>query len=572
MGKVIGFELKKLVSRIGIYILAILMAGLLVAGAFMYKPTERDTSSLSLVGDTVSEMYDNFTNDLQQNYLDELQSIAFNASTYISSSENYLHSNSKQYITQLYNAFDEYCLLYIDPTLSNDEKGTILNSINQTFTELKTELDNGLNPTKDATGFYILTTNDNYTKLYSLINKTTINFTSPASHNFAGEKYVNELRPALNKSLNELIYPNLSETAQKYIESGAYYTLISSRMEEIAYKMEQEYNKVLVDSSLNDSKSIKNELNTLFNRYANCVKIFTTSYNSSMCVQALNGVTNHTTRSNLVGYGNISLYQQEETALQYQYYIEKHVGINDFANGLSMTHTSNGKTNAYDFTFFVMSLFAVLVIVFAIYLSAHTISGEINSNTMRFTALRPVKRSTLFFGKYIAIMIMAFILLLFGTITSLTVGGILYGFNSANILMIINSTWVFNIHPLAVIAIFVLSLWLTTALYSALAIMLSAIFKSDLLAMIVSVVIYVVNLILPLFFGITSWLKFYPLANINLFAYFGSTSETTDSILSKLFNNVVYQGMNIWISLIYVLGITTILLLIGRHIFKKREL
>ena len=122
MGKVIGFELKKLVSRIGIYILAILMAGLLVAGAFMYKPTERDTSSLSLVGDTVSEMYDNFTNDLQQNYLDELQSIAFNASTYISSSENYLHSNSKQYITQLYNAFDEYCLLYIDPTLSNDEK------------------------------------------------------------------------------------------------------------------------------------------------------------------------------------------------------------------------------------------------------------------------------------------------------------------------------------------------------------------------------------------------------------------------------------------------------------------
>ena len=98
MGKVIGFELKKLVSRIGIYILAILMAGLLVAGAFMYKPTERDTSSLSLVGDTVSEMYDNFTNDLQQNYLDELQSIAFNASTYISSSENYLHSNREQKI------------------------------------------------------------------------------------------------------------------------------------------------------------------------------------------------------------------------------------------------------------------------------------------------------------------------------------------------------------------------------------------------------------------------------------------------------------------------------------------
>ncbi len=572
MGKIIGFELKKLVSRIGTYMLVVLMAGLLVAGVFMYKPTERDTTPYTLVGETVSERYSNFKDDLQQNYLDTMQAVANSANTYISSSSNYMNSNNKQYITQLYNSFDDYCLLYMDSTVSNEEKNNIVNSINQTLSDLKTALDDGLNPTKEATGYYILTTNDNYTELYSLLNKTTINFTSPASHSFAGQKYSNELRIPLNKCLEKLIYPDLSTTAKKYVEGGAYYTLISSRMEEIAFKMEQEYNKITLDNALNKNKDIKIKLNTLFNRYINCVDIFKMSYDSAMCVQALNVVTNITTRSNLVSYGNISLYHQEEHSLQYQYYIENHASESDFANGLSMTHTSNGKINAYDYTFFVISIFAVLVIVFAIYLSAHTISGEINSNTMRFTALRPVKRTSLFFGKYFAIMIMSFILLAFGTITSMTVGGILYGFESANILMIINSTWVFSIHPLAVIGIFVLSLWLMTALYSALAIMLSAIFKSDLLAMIVSVMIYVVNLILPLFFGITSWLKFYPLANINLFAYFGSTSVTTDSILSKLFNNVVYQGMNIWISLIYVLGITTILLLIGRHIFKKREL
>ena len=47
---------------------------------------------------------------------------------------------------------------------------------------------------------------------------------------------------------------------------------------------------------------------------------------------------------------------------------------------------------------------------------------------MRFTAVRPVKRGSIFFGKYFAIMIMSAILLLFGTITSLIVGGILIYF------------------------------------------------------------------------------------------------------------------------------------------------
>ena len=291
-----------------------------------------------------------------------------------------------------------------------------------------------------------------------------------------------------------------------------------------------------------------------------------------MCTDALYSVKSKTDRNNLVGYSDVSLYEIEELKVKYEYYIEHHSNPNDFANSLSITHTSNSKINAYDFSFFVMSIFAVIVIVFAIYLSAHTISGEINNNTMRFTALRPIKRSSLFFGKYFAIAIMSFILLLFGTITSFITGGILYGFNSANILMTINSSFVLVAHPTVVLGIFVISLLLLTMFYSALTMMLSALVKSDLLAMIIGIIIYIVNLILPLFFGAGSWLRFYPGTNMNLFAYFGTTRISADSILAKLFNNVVYHGMNLWISLIYIIGITTILLIIGKTIFKKREL
>ena len=571
MRKVISFELKKLVSRIGIYILVLLMAGLLVAGIFMYNPTERNTTPLSLVGETVSDMYANFNNDLKQGYIDSIVQVAVNANTYIPSSSEYTSSN-KQNITALYKEFDDYCLLYNEADATSSEYNNLLSGIRQSLLNLKSALDEGLNYTKNATGYYILTTNTNYTKLYSTINKTISNFNSVISHTFASETYFNELRTPLYNCLQNLVYPEMNDTAEKYVEGGTYHALITSRMEEISLKMEQEQAKVATDPTLEDNQDIKNELNVLFNRYANCVEIFTKSYSSSMCVDALNDVTNKSDRVNLLGYGNISLYEQEELALRYQYYIENHSFSNDYANSLSITHTSNAKINAYDFTFFVMSLFAVVVIIYSIFLSAHTISGEINNNTMRFTAIRPVKRSSIFFGKYFAILIMTFILLMFGTITSLIIGGIMYGFSSANILIIFNTNLIFATHPIVVIGLFVISLFLISALYSALTIMLSTILKSELLTMLIAIVLYSVNLILPLFFGVGSWLRFYPLTNINIFAYFGSTGISHEGILAKLFNSIVYQGMNIWISLIYVFGITTILLLIGRHIFKKREL
>jgi len=68
MIKVIQFELKKLVSRIGIYVLVLMLAGLLVAGVFMYDPIKRNNATLSLIGETVTDMYDSFNNDFKDNY------------------------------------------------------------------------------------------------------------------------------------------------------------------------------------------------------------------------------------------------------------------------------------------------------------------------------------------------------------------------------------------------------------------------------------------------------------------------------------------------------------------------
>ena len=131
---------------------------------------------------------------------------------------------------------------------------------------------------------------------------------------------------------------------------------------------------------------------------------------------------------------------------------------------------------------------------------------------------------------------------------------------------------VYVIHPMIALAIFVFSQLLLVAVYCAIAMMLSALIKSDLLTMIIGIIVYAAHLVLPLFFGASSWLKYNPLSNINLYAYFGTTGQADSSILSKLFNPVVYHGMSLWISIAYVVGITILVIELGKLIFKHKEL
>lgn len=572
MGKVISFELKKLVSRIGLYVLVLFLAGLLVMSVFMYKPEKTTYPTVSLNGETVQAMYNDFVTTKKDAQMSVFDSATASANSYVVNSSSYNKCNNKQYINDLFLAFDTYCGSYKDVDVSNEEYNIILTGINTEFGKLKSALDSGLEASKNQAGYYILTTNKNYTDLYVIINKITVNFESPTVHKVAANKYYNDYRAELVRCLDNLIYPNLNTTAGKFSSNSAYNLLVSSRMEEIEQKMAALNADSLLDSDFNSSTLARNQLNALYNRYANCAEVFAKACYSSLGAEALSNVKSKTTRANLVGYSKVSIYELDEMALEYTYYIEHNSNPSNYARSFSVTHTSNADINAYDFTYYAISIFTIIIAIFAIYLASNSIAGEINSNTMRFTAVRPVKRGSIFFGKYFSILIISLLLLVFGTATSFIVGTILYGANSANILMIINGYYIASVHPALALAIFVGSQFMIVAFFAAIAMLLSSILKSDILALVLSAIFYVFNLILPIFFNSTSWLRFYPFTNINLFAYFSSSRLTIDSVLGNLFNPVVYQGMSLWISLAYVLGISVVLLFIGKAVFKRREL
>lgn len=572
MGKVISFELKKLVSRIGLYVLVLFLAGLLVASVFTYKPTKTQIPTASLSGETVTEMYSDFTSVKKAEQLNIFNETSNNADGYISTSTSYVKSNNKEYITELFTNFDNRCGAYKDADVSSAQYIILLDGIKIAFNTLKTELDTALSHSKNQTGYYILTTEDNYTDLYVVIDKLMVNFESPVNHKVVANKYFDTYRAELLNCLNKLIYPSLDKVAQEYSSTGNYHTLITFRMDEIEQKMSDLNSLAISNADINTSDEYRNKLNELYNRYSNCASVFNTAYNSRLGAEALDCVKSKYTRSHLLGYSSTSVYNLEETAVEYEYYIEHNTNPSNYARSFSVTHTSNSEINAYDYCYYAMSIFSIVVIIFAIYLASNTISGEINNNSLRLMAIRPTKRGSIFFGKYISIVLISLLLLVFGTATSFLVGSILYGTGSANILMIINGYYVFSVHPALMLAIFVGSLLLMVAFYTAITMLLSSILKLDVLALIIGAVFYIVNLILPVLFNSSSWLRFYPFTNINLFAYFSSSRMTADTVLGNMLNTVVYQGMNLWISLAYVFGISIIVLLIGKAVFKKREL
>jgi len=138
-------------------------------------------------------------------------------------------------------------------------------------------------------------------------------------------------------------------------------------------------------------------------------------------------------------------------------------------------------------------VFSFIIIVYSILSACHSIAGEIKEGTMRYLSIRPVSRTNMLFGKWLTIVLMSIILMLFSLIISLCVGGAVYGFEGNSILSIFNGNIAFVIHPLGMLGIYLISMLFELVIYSLIALLLSCLFKSDLMSMTILLVIYLVK-------------------------------------------------------------------------------
>ncbi len=170
--------------------------------------------------------------------------------------------------------------------------------------------------------------------------------------------------------------------------------------------------------------------------------------------------------------------------------------------------------------------------------------------------------------------ILSSILLVFSTIIAILVGGTIYSYSSLNILTIFNGSVATVLHPIAMILIFLLSTLLELIIYASIAMLIATLIKSDLFAVTIMLVLYLLNILLPMFVGgANTWLAFYPFSHISLYSMFGSSVyAVSNNFFNLIFGAKIYMGSNIWLTGCTILIFIVFTIILAVHMFKKKEL
>ena len=127
---------------------------------------------------------------------------------------------------------------------------------------------------------------------------------------------------------------------------------------------------------------------------------------------------------------------------------------------------------------------------------------------------------------------------------------------------------------LGMIGIYLVSMMFELIIYSLIAMVLSILFKSDLMSMTILIVLYLLNAIVPIFIqGTNSWLAYYPFSHISLYSLFGSSVyATSNNFFNLVFGAKVYAGTHFALTISIILLFIAVLNFIAVKLFKRKEL
>lgn len=597
MFKIISAEIKKILTKPGVFILSVLLAVLLVLGVFIYKPTLAEDNYVTLTGTTITAKYAQYyangaagetgikvqvENEID-NTLTQFASYSATATSTDDGITLLINGSSKSYEALIaekleiaYVKLDDYSqYAYFSGADSRVKEAR--NNAKLALVNLNNIITKAINLNVNK-AYPVITTKANYASYTSHYDNSVIllNIGNDPKIEETSNEVLNHLN-SIKACISNFFYPTLSNNLiNDYVssnETSKYHQVTNVRLVNIENEIEAMLKTAKENEDYNkDSKNVQ-AFENLVNKYIATANTYTNLVNYELLANAFNK-TSTDAQLDLLYLNTYSAYNVNSSLIRYSYLFDNNKTTNDFANPLSISVTSSNEINAYDYAYFVIRLFSFILIVYAVMCASYTIAGEIKEGSMRYLAIRPVTRNKMIVGKLLAILIISIILILFSTLIAVLVGGFIYGFNSLNILTVFNGSLPVVLHPLAMLAIYLLSMLLELVIYASIALLLSCLLKSDLAALTLVLLLYLLNTLLPVFAGgMNSWLAYYPFSHISLFALFGSSVYAQpNNILSLLLGSKVYAGTNAILTIVLIVVFIAITNLISAYIFKKKEL
>lgn len=580
MNTVIQAELKKTVSKPGIYILALLLAIIMVLGVLIYKPEHQKTNSIEFAGNTILDIYstdfgDGSSYGLKLEADDIVSSAIASLNNYYIDGKTYAQKvdDLKQDFEYNFNLYNQCAFLPVsNEEYTNEKRTKMLNSLKSLYDTIN----NGLN-LNNQSSYPVVSTKANYDNLTSLYGEA-YNLLKTKTSKIAEicDEFNTNYKSQIENCLAILYYPTI--TAEKVgdytvVGNNSKYDTFSENKNSILQQIEALKTEAQTSADVNLDEEKINKIKNLIINYYSCSQTYANLIKYDLLTIALSAVKTKD-KGSLLYLENETLMESQSWLIKYNYLFNKNKSLADFALPLTIGITSNNETNGYDYAYFIMRMFSFVIIAYAIMAGAHTIAGEMKEGTMRYLAIRPVKRTSILFGKFIAIALMSIILIAFSGVISIVAGGFIYGLKSQMILTVFAGKYAITLHPIAMILIYLISLILELLVYLSIALLLSTFIKSDILAVTILMVVYLINVLLPIFSSSSiGWLAYYPFSHISLYSLFGS-SLVADSknAFNMLMGAKVYPTTNLALTLFVIAVIIVVCNVISAKIFKRKEI
>lgn len=570
--KIISAEFRKILSRPGIYIVSILLAAVMVFCAFTFNPSVRSVSYSDIQKDTVSEIYNMFTNDdLYKPYCDSL----------VSSTNDYIDTTSSgnSIKTSIDNAYNNYVealnnySYYVKNDISHNTRNVYRSILHDKLKLFQAQIfDQGADLTSSGE-YRLLMDIDDYNSVKQKFSELNLYLTQQAStsgQHTANLKKAEEFKSFISTKLNNFIYPaisnkNLDKIAEIRTECEARLTNYTTDM------------RTLIDSlnSEDSQKSIANrkKMNSYIEGYYKTSMLYSNLITDTVKEDTLGSYSNNEINK-FKFFEDYDKYVAQESFTRNNYLWQSKTFDTTYALPIAFNSASNlNGANAYDFMFYALEIFSFIILIYVIYLACNSIAGERSDGTLKLIAIKPISRNKIYRGKLLFCTYISLILLAFSSVVAFIVGLFMYGTTSASILVVFNAMGAFTIHPVLYMLFYLISLFIKLFVFINLGMLISSLINNGTVASMIGLLLYFVDLVAGMLIQSANILRFMPLSNLDLIPFFGNmTLGNQSNLLAKLFATTTPMPAIIWVTISTIICLILISNTLGKLIFKRKDL
>ena len=325
MFKVISAEIKKIVSKPSIYILAIILAAILILGVFVYNPTPHESTKITLEGSTFTAKYaefykaDGYKDNVAGNINNTISSINLYNVNYHGKNytrEEYITSLYEEILTEFYE-YRNYASYSGDLT---EQVGTQKAKLTAAIDALDLAINSSLQLSL-SDSYSMLTTNANYSTYTAVIKEVkTWVLMSPEKASLAVhcKEFEQNLKPKLQSCLDSFIYPTLSSnfiTSYTSTQDGSNLATIYTRLNAIEQEINLVFNEVNAAGDEGNNKQAQ-KMDELANLYVNTANTYINLVKYELIANAFESTTTQQ-QLDLLHLKNHSNYNNKSLLIKY---------------------------------------------------------------------------------------------------------------------------------------------------------------------------------------------------------------------------------------------------------------